>query len=58
MICGIGPVYARALVGAFGEAVFDLIEQQPKRLREVTGIGAKRAARALATSEQHYNLAS
>jgi len=48
MIRGIGPVYARALVGAFGEAVFDLIEQEPGRLREVTGIGAKRAARIVA----------
>ncbi len=48
MIRGIGPVYARALVGAFGEAVFELIEQEPERLREVTGIGAKRAARIVA----------
>jgi exodeoxyribonuclease V alpha subunit len=48
MIRGIGPTYARALVQAFGEAVFDLIEQQPDRLREVTGIGAKRAARIVA----------
>src|ERR671928_1672 len=30
------------------EAVFDLIEQQPDRLREVTGIGPKRAARIVA----------
>jgi len=48
MIRGIGPVYAKRLVRAFGEAVFDLIEQQPTRLREVTGIGAKRAARIIA----------
>ncbi len=48
MIRGIGPTYARALVAAFGEAVFDLIEQEPARLREVTGIGAKRAARIVA----------
>jgi exodeoxyribonuclease V alpha subunit len=48
MIRGIGAVYARALVRAFGEAVFDLIEQEPARLREVTGIGAKRAARIVA----------
>ncbi len=48
MIRGIGPVYAKALVLAFGEAVFDLIEQEPGRLREVTGIGAKRAARIVA----------
>ena len=48
MIRGIGPVYAKALVAAFGEAVFDLIEQEPGRLREVTGIGAKRASRIVA----------
>ena len=45
MIRGIGPVYAKKLVKAFGEAVFDLIEQEPGRLREVTGIGPKRAER-------------
>ena len=45
MIRGIGPVYATKLVPAFGVAVFDLIEQEPGRLREVTGIGPKRAAR-------------
>ena len=45
MIRGIGPVYARRLVQAFGETVFDQIEQQPDRLREVAGIGAKRAAK-------------
>ncbi|MCE2564822.1 ATP-dependent RecD-like DNA helicase [Komagataeibacter sp. FNDCF1] len=45
MIRGIGPVYAKKLVKAFGEAVFDLIEQEPRRLREVTGIGPKRAER-------------
>ena len=35
MIRGIGPVYAKKLVRAFGEAVFDLIEAEPERLREV-----------------------
>jgi exodeoxyribonuclease V alpha subunit len=48
MIRGVGPVYAKKLVRAFGEAVFDLIEQEPDRLREVTGIGPKRAARIVA----------
>ena len=48
MIPGIGPVYATKLVRAFGAAVFDLIEQEPARLREVTGIGPKRAARIIA----------
>jgi exodeoxyribonuclease V alpha subunit len=35
-------------VAAFGEAVFDLVERQPGRLREVTGIGPKRAERIVA----------
>src|SRR3954466_2668421 len=43
MVKGIGPAYAGRLVAAFGEAVFDLIENQPARLREVGGIGPKRA---------------
>ncbi|TPG57754.1 ATP-dependent RecD-like DNA helicase [Roseomonas nepalensis] len=48
MIRGIGPAYARKLVRAFGDAVFDLIEAEPARLREVTGIGPKRASRIVA----------
>lgn len=48
MIRGIGPVYARKLVRAFGETVFDVIEAEPERLREVTGIGPKRAERIVA----------
>jgi len=45
MIRGIGPVYAKKMVKAFGEKVFDIIEAEPDRLREVTGIGAVRAKR-------------
>jgi exodeoxyribonuclease V alpha subunit len=48
MIRGVGPVYARKLVRAFGEKVFDVIEATPDRLREVDGIGPVRAARILA----------
>jgi Helix-hairpin-helix domain len=48
MIRGIGPVYARKLVRAFGDAVFERIELQPERLRDVAGIGPKRAARIVA----------
>jgi exodeoxyribonuclease V alpha subunit len=43
MIRGIGPVYARKLVRAFGTQVFDVIEAEPHRLREVAGIGPKSA---------------
>ena len=45
MIRGIGPVYAKKMVKAFGEKVFDVIEAEPDRLREVMGIGAVRAKR-------------
>jgi exodeoxyribonuclease V alpha subunit len=48
MIRGIGPVYAKKLVRAFGEAVFDIIEEEPPRLRQITGIGSKRAERIIA----------
>ena len=45
MIRGIGLVYAKKMVKAFGEKVFDVIEAEPDRLREVTGIGPMRAKR-------------
>ena len=42
MIRGVGPVYAKKLVRAFGEKVFDVIEATPERLRRnpTTGIAA------------------
>jgi exodeoxyribonuclease V alpha subunit len=45
MIKGIGPVYGKRLVETFGQDVFDIIEAKPERLREVEGIGPKRAER-------------
>jgi exodeoxyribonuclease V alpha subunit len=48
MIRGVGPVYAKKLVRAFAEKVFDIIETTPDRLREVDGIGPVRAASILA----------
>ncbi len=44
MIRGVGPVYARKLLRAFGDKVFDVIEATPDRLREVNGIGPVRVA--------------
>src|SRR6266566_9363406 len=48
MIRGIGPSYAKKLLRAFGEKVFDVIEVTPDRLREVDGIGPVRAASIVA----------
>src|SRR6266478_3599331 len=48
MVKGIGPHFAKKLVHAFQEAVFDIIEQTPERLTEVDGIGPVRASRIVA----------
>ena len=48
MIRGIGPAYAKRLTQAFAETVFDVIEQEPRRLRDIEGIGPKRAERIVA----------
>src|SRR3954470_3834465 len=48
MIRGIGPVYAKKLVRAFGADVFDVIEREADRLREVSGIGPVRVKRIIA----------
>ena len=47
-IRGIGPIYARLLGRAFGEAVCDMIEQQPGAAARVPGIGPKRAPQIIA----------
>ena len=43
MIKGLGPKYASRLVQAFGDKVFDVIEHEPARLRDIDGIGKMRA---------------
>ena len=43
MIRGIGRTYAHKLVEAFGDKVLDVIDAEPDKLREVPGIGPKRA---------------
>lgn len=45
MVKGIGPVYAKKLVGKFGEQIFHTIETCSARLEEVDGIGPKRRKR-------------
>ena len=43
LIKGIGPVYGERLVAAFGSDVFHIIENDPRRLQEVDGIGKVRS---------------
>ena len=42
IIKGIGPFMAKQIAYKFGEKTFDIIEQDPKRLLEIKGIGTKR----------------
>lgn len=42
LIKGIGPTYGKRLVDAFGEEVFEVIEETPQKLKEIEGIGEKR----------------
>ncbi|NNJ83622.1 MAG: AAA family ATPase, partial [Gammaproteobacteria bacterium] len=48
MVRGIGPHFARKLVKAFGERVFDVIENEPERLTELPGLGPTRRASIVA----------
>ena len=45
MVKGIGPHFARTLVKAYGERVFEVIEDNPEQLLELPGIGRKRQQR-------------
>jgi exodeoxyribonuclease V alpha subunit len=47
MVKGIGPHFAKKLVHAFGEQVFEVIEQTPERMTELDGIGPKRKKRVV-----------
>jgi ATP-dependent exoDNAse (exonuclease V) alpha subunit len=42
MVKGIGPVMAKRIVEKFGEEALDVIEEHPKKLLEIYGIGKKK----------------
>ncbi len=44
IVKGIGPALAGRILDHFGDETLDVIEQQPERLTEVSGIGAKKAS--------------
>ncbi|MBQ6495535.1 MAG: ATP-dependent RecD-like DNA helicase [Firmicutes bacterium] len=54
---GVGRKTAAAIVTAFGEDTFDIIEQQPERLIEVSGIGPKTAEKIAAAFAEHREFA-
>lgn len=56
LIPGIGPVMAARLVEAFGTETLRIIEEQPHRLHEVSGIGALRADGITRAWEKHQGI--
>ena len=52
LIKGIGPKMAERIVSQFKEATFEVIEQQPERLREVAGIGPDRSGKITAAWQE------
>ncbi len=53
LIHGIGPIYAKRLVKHFGAELLDVIESEPRRLREVQGMGSKRCATIVESYNRH-----
>jgi exodeoxyribonuclease V alpha subunit len=56
LVKGLGPELARRLVEKFGADVFDVIEGNPERLREVSGIGTSRMASLLRSWQEQKAL--
>src|SRR5262245_21561796 len=52
----IGPVLARRIVGQFGEQTLEVLDAQPERVREVPGIGPRRATSLAAAWADHRAL--
>jgi exodeoxyribonuclease V alpha subunit len=44
LVPGVGPEIARRLVARFGDKTIEILENEPKRLCEVEGIGVRRSA--------------
>jgi exodeoxyribonuclease V alpha subunit len=49
VIAGVGPGFARRIVDAFGMDTLDVLDRKPERLREVAGIGGRRAEQIATT---------
>ncbi len=53
VVPGVGETIARRIVEAFGERTLDVLDREPARLREVSGLGEKRAAQIQNAWEGH-----
>ncbi len=53
LIRGVGPVTARKIVSYFGKQTLDVLEYQPLRLAEISGISEKKAAEIGFSYKEH-----
>lgn len=53
---GVGAGFAKRLVDVFGVKIFDIIEQQPERLKEVKGLGKNRREKIIQSWQDHKNI--
>lgn len=56
MIRQIGPVLAQRIVETFGEATLQVLDSQPERVREVSGVGGQRAQSIAGAWTEHRAL--
>jgi len=56
IIKGIGPFWAKQIAGKFSEKTFAIIEQDPKRLLEIKGIGTKRVLMIITAWGNHKEI--
>lgn len=57
IIKGVGPATAAAIVNRFGEDTLRIMEEEPGRLLEVSGIGEKSMAKIAASFSEHIEFA-
>jgi len=56
LIRGIGPSTAEKIVSTFGDRTFNILDTEPHRLREISGIGPSKAASIMETWRAHRHL--
>jgi len=58
LIKGIGPATAKLIVQHFGVQTLDILESEPERLKEISGIGPKRAASIAESYQEQMEMRS
>ncbi len=56
LIKGIGPGFAKKIIEKFGEKAFEIIDQSPHKLQEITGLSGARYEGILASWENHKSI--